>query len=76
MVEAICGPFVAAALIDHEALFTGADLLKFSPVPGLEPAGKMLLSIWDAVEKVEVSVMGTPFVALLALTADMFRQIV
>ena len=55
MIEAICGTLDTAARIGHEALFTGVDLLKFVPVPGLDLAGKMLLSIWDAVDKVEVT---------------------
>jgi hypothetical protein len=57
-----------AASIGHEVLFTGVDLLKFAPVPGLDVAGKILLSIWDAVEMVEVSVMDIPFASLLVLT--------
>ena len=65
-----------AASIGHEVLFTGVDLLQFAPVPGLDLAGKILLSIWDAVEKVQVSMMGTSFVALLVLTADLSRRIV
>ena len=74
---AICGALDMAARISHEALFAGLDLLQFAPVPGLDTAGNVLLSIWDAVEKVEVSVMGTPFVELLVvLTADPFRRIV
>ena len=76
MIEAVCGTLGTEGRIGHEELFTGVNLMQSAPVLGLELAGKMLLSIWDAVEKVEVSVMGTPFVALLALTADMFRRIV
>ena len=56
-------------------LFTGVDLLQFAPVPGLDLAGKILLSIWDAVQMVEVSLMDTPFVALLVLTGDPPRRI-
>ena len=48
-----------AASIGHEVLFTGVDLLQFAPVPGLNVAGNILLSIWDAVELVEVSVIDT-----------------
>ena len=59
MIEAISGALGTAARIGHEALFTGVDLLKFAPVPGLDVAGNILLSIWDAVEMVEASVMGT-----------------
>ncbi len=72
-IEAISGALGTAASIGHEALFTGVDLLKFAPVPGLELAGGILLNIWDAVEMVEVSAIGTPFAALLLLTADLSR---
>ena len=64
-----------AASIGHEILFTGVDLLQFAPVPGLNTAGKILLSIWDAVELVEVSVIDTPFAVLQVLTADFCRRI-
>ncbi|KAG6843864.1 hypothetical protein H0H87_012256 [Tephrocybe sp. NHM501043] len=39
--------------ITHEVLVMGAELLKFSPIPGLEGAAKVLLGIWDAVEQIE-----------------------
>ena len=64
-----------AASIGHEVLFTGVDLLQFAPVPGLDLAGKILLSIWDAVQMVEVSVMDTSFAPILVLTADPPRRI-
>jgi hypothetical protein len=64
-----------AASIGHEVLFTGVDLLQFAPVPGLDVASNILLSIWDAVELVEVSVMDIRFAALLVLTADISRRI-
>ena len=64
-----------AASIGHEVLFTGVNLLQFAPVPGLNIAGNILLSIWDAVELVEVSIMDTPFAVLLVLTADVSRRI-
>ncbi|KAI0317882.1 hypothetical protein OF83DRAFT_1171602 [Amylostereum chailletii] len=44
-----------AALIGHEMLFAGVDLLGFVPVPGLEVAARTLLSIWDALEMVEMN---------------------
>ncbi|VDC00982.1 unnamed protein product [Peniophora sp. CBMAI 1063] len=50
--SAVLGP---AANLAHEALFVGVDLLQFVPVPALDVAGKMLLSIWDAVELIEVN---------------------
>ena len=64
-----------AASIGHEVLFTGVDLLQFAPVPGLNVAGKILLSIWVAVELVEVSMVDTPFAVQLVLTADLYRRI-
>ena len=30
------------------------DLIQFIPLPGLSIAAKILLDIWDAVEKIEV----------------------
>ena len=63
--EAIGGALGMAASIGHEVLFTGVDLLQFAPVPGLDVAGNILLSIWDAVELVEVSVIDIPFAVLL-----------
>lgn len=65
-----------AASIGHEALFAGVDLLQFAPVPGLNTAGNILLNIWDAIELVEVSVIGALFVALLVLTVYLSRTIV
>ena len=77
MIEAIGGALGVAASFGHEALFSGVDLLRFTPVPGLELAGSILLKIWDAVNKVEVSLMGTTFVApLLLLTVYLSRRIV
>ena len=64
-----------AASIGHEVLFTRVDFLQFAPVPGLNVAGKILLSIWDAVELVEVSMINILFTALLVLTADLSRRI-
>ena len=64
-----------AASIGHEVLFTGVDLLQYVPVPALNVAGNILLSIWDAVELVEVSVMDIPLAALPVLTADLSRRI-
>ncbi|KAN0138399.1 Protein kinase-like domain containing protein [Lactarius tabidus] len=54
-IEAIGSALGAAASIGHEVLFTGVDLLQFAPVPGLDLAGKILLSIWDAVDMVEAN---------------------
>ena len=76
MIEAIGGALGVAASFGHEALFSGVDLLRFTPVPGLELAGSILLNIWDAIELVEVSVIGALFVALLVLTVYLSRTIV
>ena len=39
----------------HEALETGGTLLRFAPVPGLDEVARVLLSIWDALQQVDVS---------------------
>ncbi|KAG6872774.1 hypothetical protein C0995_006694 [Termitomyces sp. Mi166 len=39
----------------HEMLMHGAELLKFAPIPGLEGAAKVLVAIWDAIQKVETN---------------------
>ncbi|KAG6900061.1 hypothetical protein C0993_003547 [Termitomyces sp. T159_Od127] len=39
----------------HEVLLRGAELLKLSPIPGLEGVAKVLLGIWDALQKVETN---------------------
>ena len=75
-IEAISGTLGTAASIGHEVLFTGVGLLQFAPVPGLDVAGSILLNIWDAIEMVEVSVMGTPVLAPLVLIANLSRRIV
>ncbi|KAF8268212.1 kinase-like domain-containing protein, partial [Lactarius quietus] len=53
VIEAVTGVLGTAASIGHEVLTTGVDLLQFAPVPGLNVAGTILLSIWDAVQMVE-----------------------
>lgn len=73
VIEAIGGVLGTAASIGHEVLFTGVDLLPFAPVPGLQLVASVLLNIWDALDRVEVSLMGKPFAAPLLLTADLFR---
>jgi hypothetical protein len=50
--------------------------LKFVPVPGLDVAGNVLLNIWDAIEMVEVSLMGTTLAALPVFKAGLPRRIV
>ncbi|KAG6855823.1 hypothetical protein H0H87_010489 [Tephrocybe sp. NHM501043] len=41
--------------IAHEVLLTSVDLLQFAPVPGLAPAAKVLLQIWDCVQGVDTN---------------------
>ncbi|KAN0141932.1 Protein kinase-like domain containing protein [Lactarius tabidus] len=55
VIWAIGSALGTAASIGHEALFSGVDLLQFAPVPGLNTAGTILLSIWDAIEMVETN---------------------
>ena len=69
MIEAIGGVLGTAALIGHEALFTGIDLLRFAPVPGLELAAGILLNIWDAVQMVEVSTRWAPAALLNSISS-------
>jgi hypothetical protein len=40
--------------LTHEALLLASDVLKFAPIFGLEAAAHALLSIWDAVQLVDV----------------------
>ncbi|KAI0295165.1 hypothetical protein B0F90DRAFT_1752414 [Multifurca ochricompacta] len=54
-IEAIGSVLSTTARVGHEALFTGVDLMRFAPVPGLELAGHILLNIWTAVEMVETN---------------------
>ncbi|KZV62253.1 hypothetical protein PENSPDRAFT_758829 [Peniophora sp. CONT] len=53
VIEAISSVLGPAANFAHEVLFVGVDLLQFVPVPALDVAGKVLLSIWDAVEMIK-----------------------
>ena len=39
----------------HEALVIDIDVLRFAPVAGLSDAARLLLDIWDSVQKVDVS---------------------
>lgn len=41
--------------VTHDILEVSVDLLEFVPVVGLEPAARTLLTIWDAVQLVDVS---------------------
>jgi abelson tyrosine-protein kinase 1 len=49
----------------HEVLEMGETVLRFAPFPGLAEAAHVLLSIWDAVQLVEVSNLGSPVDASL-----------
>ena len=40
--------------VAHEALVISVDVLRFAPIAGLSDAARILLSIWDAVQKVDV----------------------
>jgi hypothetical protein len=44
----------AAGDVAHEALQIGADALELAPLPGLAPAARTLLGIWDALQDVDV----------------------
>ncbi|KDQ11798.1 hypothetical protein BOTBODRAFT_35049 [Botryobasidium botryosum FD-172 SS1] len=46
-----------AATVIHDALSVGVDVIGLAPIPGLEPAVRMLLSIWDVVDLVETNRM-------------------
>jgi hypothetical protein len=46
-----------AADIAYEVLFIGVDLLDLAPVPGLRPAARLLLNIWNSAQIVDVSFM-------------------
>lgn len=41
--------------VTHDVLEVSVDLLEFVPIVGLEPAARTLLTIWDAVQLVDVS---------------------
>lgn len=40
----------------HDLLEISADLVRFAPIPGLEEAARVLLTIWDSLQLVEVRV--------------------
>lgn len=44
--------------VGHEALLISADALELAPVMGLGQAARVLLSIWDSVEAVQVRTLG------------------
>ncbi|PFH48794.1 hypothetical protein AMATHDRAFT_64627 [Amanita thiersii Skay4041] len=41
--------------VAHEVLSTGVDLLELAPLPGLAPAARTLLEIWNALETVDMN---------------------
>ncbi|KAG6806029.1 hypothetical protein H0H93_003648, partial [Arthromyces matolae] len=47
-----------AVEVVHELLFTTVNLLENVPLPGLAPAAKVLLQIWETLQAVEVRVGG------------------
>jgi len=53
----------------HELLVLGSDFLKLAPIPGLSPAARSLVEIWDAGQTVNVSFSWN---ALSYRSSDMF----
>ncbi|KAG6864758.1 hypothetical protein C0991_007317 [Blastosporella zonata] len=53
--EATASVLGTAADIAHEVLLNSVDLLEFAPVPGLAPAARILLQIWDSVQGVDTN---------------------
>lgn len=41
----------------HDLLEISADLVRFAPIPGLEEAARVLLTIWESLQLVEVRVL-------------------
>ena len=41
----------------HELLDLGSDALRFAPIPGLAEAARVLVTIWDSLQLVEVLCM-------------------
>ncbi|KAJ3531793.1 hypothetical protein NMY22_g8005 [Coprinellus aureogranulatus] len=44
--------------VSFELLSVGVEFLELAPVPGLAPAAKTLLAIWESVQQVDVNVYG------------------
>ncbi|KAJ7781563.1 hypothetical protein B0H16DRAFT_1819089 [Mycena metata] len=53
--EALSKILPPALLITHDLLEVGAEVLKFAPIPGLDVAASLLLSIWDNVQGVDMN---------------------
>ena len=47
-----------ASGVARDVLSAGVDLLQFAPIPALGVAGSILVSIWQAIETIEVSLVG------------------
>ncbi|KZV66757.1 kinase-like protein [Peniophora sp. CONT] len=45
----------AIPTVAHDVLSVGKDVLKLAPIPALEVAGSVLLSIWEAVQLIETN---------------------
>ncbi|KAJ3573275.1 hypothetical protein NP233_g2522 [Leucocoprinus birnbaumii] len=43
--------------VAHELLSVGSDFLEFAPIPGLSPAARALLEIWDAMQSVDLNTL-------------------
>ncbi|KAJ7896809.1 hypothetical protein B0H13DRAFT_1884934 [Mycena leptocephala] len=52
--EALSKLLPPTLLVTHELLEIGSEVLKFAPIPGLNVAARLLLSIWDDVQAVDV----------------------
>ncbi|KAJ7249861.1 hypothetical protein C8J57DRAFT_1437777 [Mycena rebaudengoi] len=46
-----------ALVITHDLLEIGTDALRYAPIPGLETAAQLLLTIWDNVQAVDLNRM-------------------
>ncbi|KZV76074.1 kinase-like protein [Peniophora sp. CONT] len=53
--EATASVARAASTVAHDVVSTGSDLLQLAPIPALNIASSVLLSIWEAVELIETN---------------------
>ncbi|KAG6879023.1 hypothetical protein C0992_005773 [Termitomyces sp. T32_za158] len=53
--QAVASVLDIAADVAHEILFRSITLLEFAPIPGLAPAARVLLEIWDALQLVDTN---------------------
>ena len=56
MADAAVSILGTAADIPHEIILMGADGLRYAPIPGLEVAATSLITIWDALQLVDVRI--------------------